>query len=185
MPESPLFTVSPADVVAFWRDAGPTRWFRKDSTFDDECRARFAVAHDAAMRGEFDHWASDATSTLALLILLDQIPRNVFRGTARMFESDAQARAFARHAVAHAFDAQVDADLRNFLYLPFMHSEDLSDQDFAVSLTRKLGDEPLRYAVLHRDIIERFGRFPHRNAVLGRETTPEEQRFLDDGGFAG
>lgn len=185
MPESPLFTVSPADVVAFWRAAGPTRWFRKDAAFDNECRTRFAGAHDAAMRGEFDHWAADAPGALALLILLDQIPRNVFRGTARMFESDAQARAVAREAVARGFDAQIDAALQNFFYLPFMHSEDLADQDFAVSLTRKLGDEALRYAVLHRDIIERFGRFPHRNPVLGRETTPEEQRFLDDGGFAG
>ena len=185
MPVSPLFSVNPADVVAFWRDAGPSRWFRKDAAFDDACRARFLGAHEAAMRGEFDHWPRDATGALALLILLDQIPRNAFRGSPRMFESDAQARAVARDALASGFDRQADADLRNFFYLPFMHSEQLADQDLAVTLTRQLGDESLRYAVMHRDIIERFGRFPHRNAVLGRVTTPEEQRFLDDGGFAG
>jgi uncharacterized protein (DUF924 family) len=102
-----------------------------------------------------------------------------------MFESDAKARDIARQALRTGFDAQVDADLRNFFYLPFMHSEQLADQDIGVELTRALGDEPLRYAIMHRDIIEKFGRFPHRNALLGRATTPEEQRFLDDGGFAG
>jgi len=109
----------------------------------------------------------------------------MFRGSARMFESDAKARPIAQAAVAAGFDAAVEADLRNFFYLPFMHSENLADQDRAVELTQALGDDPLRYAILHRDIIARFGRFPHRNAVLGRATTPEEQRFLDDGGFAG
>ena len=185
MPVSPLFAASPADVVAFWRDAGPTRWFRKDAAFDDECRERFARAHEAAMRGEFDHWAQDADGALALLILLDQIPRNSFRNSPRMFESDAQALAVARRAVENGFDQQVDADLRNFFYLPFMHSEQLAAQDQGVALAGKLGDDALRYAVMHRSIIERFGRFPHRNAVLDRATTPEEQRFLDDGGFAG
>ncbi|MDB5872664.1 MAG: hypothetical protein JWQ07_2106 [Ramlibacter sp.] len=174
-----------ADVLDFWRDAGPKRWFRKDSAFDHSFRSRFLGAHEAAARGEFDDWAQEAPGALALLILLDQFPRNAFRGTARMFESDAMARAVARQAVQAGFDAQVEADLRNFFYLPFMHSEQLADQDLAVELTRKLGDDPLRFALLHRGIIEKFGRFPHRNALLGRATTPEEQRFLDDGGFAG
>ena len=185
MTASSLLSVTAADVLDFWREAGPARWFRKDSAFDEQFRDRFLGAHEAARRDELDGWASDAQGALALLILLDQFPRNAFRGTARMFESDAKAREIARQAVEAGFDMQVDESLRNFLYLPFMHSEQLADQDRAVELTRKLGDEPLRYAILHREIIERFGRFPHRNPVLGRTTTPEEQRFLDDGGFAG
>ena len=185
MSTSPLLGTAPADVLAFWREAGPARWFRKDAAFDEQFRQRFLGTHEAAARGEFDHWAATAEGAMAVLILLDQFPRNAFRGTPRMFATDARAREIAGHAVDAGLDTQVDAELRNFMYLPFMHSEQLADQDRAVELTRPLGDEPLRYALMHRDIIERFGRFPHRNAVLGRETTPQEQRFLDDGGFAG
>jgi len=182
---SSLCAVTAGDVLSFWREAGPKRWFRKDEAFDADFRSRFLHCHEAAVRGDLDAWAADAQGALALLILLDQFPRNAFRGSARMFESDAKARPIAQAAVAAGFDAAVEADLRNFFYLPFMHSENLADQDRAVELTQALGDDPLRYAILHRDIIARFGRFPHRNAVLGRATTPEEQRFLDDGGFAG
>lgn len=185
MPTSLLLNASAQDVLAFWRDAGPSRWFRKDAAFDEQFRNRFLTAHEAAQRGELDAWADDAQGALALLILLDQFPRNAFRATPRMFESDGKARDIARQALRAGLDAQVEADLRNFFYLPFTHSEQLADQDLAVELTRALGDEPLRYGIMHRDIIERFGRFPHRNALLGRSTTPEEQRFLDDGGFAG
>jgi len=180
-----LLTVQPKDVLAFWREAGPSRWFRKDEAFDHEFRTRFMGAHDAALYGELDEWAQDAAGALALLILLDQFPRNAFRGTPRMFESDAKAREIARLAVQAGYDTQAEPELRNFFYLPFMHSEDLADQDLGVQLARGLGDDALRWAVIHRDIVEKFGRFPHRNAVLGRSTTPEEQRFLDDGGFAG
>ena len=180
-----VLQVQPTDVVTFWREAGPTRWFRKDDAFDAQFRDRFGRAHEAAMRGELDGWAQDAPGSLALLVLLDQLPRNAFRGTPRMFESDAQALEVARQALAQGFDLEVEPDLRNFFYLPFMHSERLDDQDRAVELTRNLGDDPLRYAVMHRDIIFKFGRFPHRNAVLGRSTTPDEKKFLDDGGFAG
>jgi uncharacterized protein (DUF924 family) len=175
----------PADVVGFWRAAGPGRWFRKDETFDAEFRQRFLAAHEAAARGELDTWTRDAQGALALLILLDQFPRNAFRGTARMFDTDAKARAVARGAVAEGFDKAVEEPLRNFFYLPFMHSEHLPDQDRAVELTRALGDDPHKFALIHREIIERFGRFPHRNPLLGRTTTPEEQRFLDEGGFKG
>ena len=185
MPASPLVAITPNDIVAFWRAAGPGRWFRKDEAFDREFRERFLAAHEAALRGGFDAWAQDAPGALALLILLDQFPRNAFRDTPRMFASDPKARAVARQALQAGLDAQVDADLRNFFYLPFMHSEHLPDQDLAVELAGKLGGDALRYAIIHRDIIQRFGRFPHRNAVLGRATTPEEQRFLDDGGFGG
>jgi uncharacterized protein (DUF924 family) len=185
MPPPLLLSVTPGDVVAYWREAGPSRWFCKDAAFDTEFGTRFLAAHEAALHGELDEWAQDPQGALALLILLDQFPRNAFRGTPRMFESDAKARQIARQAVQAGFDARLDADLRNFIYLPFIHSEQLADQDLGVALVRKLGDESLRHASMHRDIIERFGRFPHRNAVLGRTTTPEEQRFLDDGGFGG
>jgi uncharacterized protein (DUF924 family) len=185
MTSSPPLTVQPGDVVSFWREAGPTRWFRKDEAFDLEFRNRLLTAHEAASRGELDAWAHDAEGALALLILLDQFPRNAFRGTPRMFESDAKALAIARLALQAGFDQQTDVELRNFFYLPFMHSEQLADQDLAVSLARPLGGEALRFAVLHRDIIEKFGRFPHRNEILARTTLPDEQQFLDAGGFAG
>jgi uncharacterized protein (DUF924 family) len=185
MPPPQLLTASPEDILAFWREAGPARWFRKDDAFDSEFRARFLGAHEAAVRGEFDDWAGDAAGTLALLILLDQFPRNAFRGTPRMFESDAKARAVARSAIDAGFDKGVEPELRNFFYLPLAHSENLPDQDRAVELARGIGGDSLRYALMHRGIIEKFGRFPHRNAVLGRTTTPEEQKFLADGGFAG
>jgi len=172
-------------VLSFWRAAGPTRWFRKDEAFDAEFRTRFLDAHEAAARGELDAWAADAQGALALLILLDQFPRNAFRGTPRMYASDARARAIARAAIASGFDLGVEPELRNFFYLPLMHSEDLADQQQAVALARAIGGEELRFALMHRDIIQRFGRFPHRNEMLGRASTAEELPFFADGGFAG
>ena len=172
-------------MIAFWRDAGPSRWFRKDDAFDRAFRDRFLAAHEAASRGELDDWTKDADGALALCILLDQFPRNSFRGTPRMFATDAKARDVARAAVRSGFDAQVDPALRQFFYLPFMHSEQPEDQALCVELTARIGEDSARFARLHQDIIRRFGRFPHRNAVLGRVTTPEEQRFLDEGGFSG
>jgi uncharacterized protein (DUF924 family) len=173
------------EVVAFWRDAGPARWFRKDDAFDRDFRERFLALHEAAARGECEAWAVTADGALALCILLDQFPRNAFRGSARMFATDAQARRVARHAIDSGFDGQVEQDLRQFFYLPFEHSEDLADQDLAVALTPRAGPDSLKWAILHRDIIARFGRFPHRNEVLGRATTREEREFLDAGGFGG
>ena len=177
--------VSADDVLSFWTDAGPSRWFRKDEAFDRDFRQRFLAAHEAAAAGRLDAWAGDARGTLALLILLDQFPRNAFRGSARMFATDASSFAIARQAVAAGFDRQVGDELRNFFYLPFMHSEDLADQRLGEELCAALGEDALKWARVHREIIERFGRFPHRNAMLGRETTREEQDFLDAGGFAG
>lgn len=174
-----------ADVVAFWREAGPARWFRKDTAFDDVFRLGFLALHERAAHSELAAWGADAQGALALLILLDQFPRNAFRGTARMFATDPQARDIAVTALSSGFDQQTEASLRNFFYLPFMHSELLADQDRAVELTRGLGEDQHKYAILHRDIVRDFGRFPHRNAVLGRVTTAAEQQFLDSGGFAG
>src|SRR5213595_3192919 len=175
----------PADVLHFWREAGPSRWFKKDEAFDHTFRDRFIAAHEAAARGDLDDWARSADGGLALCILLDQFPRNAFRGSTRMFATDGKARDIARAAVDAGFDQQIDKSLRQFLYLPFMHSEAIEDQDRGVELAGRVDPDSQRWAVLHRDIIARFGRFPHRNAMLGRATTPEEQKFLDEGGFSG
>lgn len=183
-------TLSPAiataaDVVQFWLDAGPDRWFAKSDAFDAEFRIRFEAAHVAAASGALDAWRADAKGTLALLILLDQFPRNAYRQSARMFASDAQALAIATAAVERGLDQQIEPVLRPFMYLPFMHAESLAVQQRCVELSAVLDANTQRFAVMHRDIIARFGRFPHRNALLGRSTTAEEQRFLDEGGFAG
>ncbi|HEX7732366.1 MAG TPA: DUF924 family protein [Rhodanobacter sp.] len=177
-------TVQPHDVTRFWYEAGPAKWFDKDEAFDREFTARFLDAHMAAARRELDRWLDGAESALALLILLDQFPRNAFRGTAHMFATDPLALSFARQAVARGHDRAVEPALRVFFYLPFEHSEALADQDRSVALCEGL-DGYARYARTHRDVIARFGRFPHRNAALGRETTTDEQVFLDAGGFAG
>ena len=173
------------EVAAFWRDAGPSRWFTKDEAFDAEFKSRFEAAHHAAASATLDAWANEAEGALALLVLLDQFPRNAWRGSAHMFATDGKARAVARLAIAAGLDQQVESALRPFFYLPFMHSESLADQERSVALNAALDANTQRYAVLHRDIIARFGRFPHRNPMLGRETTAEEQAFLDQGGFAG
>ena len=174
------------EVLEFWRAAGEQRWFTRDAAFDDQCKTRFLEAHHAAARREFEHWMDDAHGALALLILLDQIPRNVFRNNAHAYATDPLARHYACRALEAGFDAQVEAELRPFFYLPFEHSEALADQERALALFGALpGENPGRWARTHCDIIRRFGRFPHRNAALGRATTPEEQAFLDSGGFAG
>ena len=174
---------TPADVVGFWRDAGMDKWFRGGDAFDAECRERFLDAHHAAARRDFGHWMGDAEGALALLVLLDQIPRNVFRGSGHAFASDGLARQYASRALEAGFDAGSELQLRMFFYLPFEHSEDMADQHRAVALFAALGNENLLgYANAHRDAIARFGRFPHRNAALGRTNTPDEQAWLDAGG---
>ena len=179
-------TETPAEVIAFWREAGPERWFEKNEVFDEAVRARFLALHERAAAGELKDWENSAEGTLALLLLFDQFPRNMFRGTARAFATDELARAIAASALLKGFDAQVPSDLRTFLYLPFEHSEDMADQERGLALYTAAGDQnDLKWAQIHADIIRRFGRFPHRNAALGRSTTPEEQAFLDAGGFAG
>jgi len=182
-PNSRAPAPTPTDVVEFWRAAGPDRWFKKDGAFDAEFRRRFLAAHERAAAGELEEWSSSATGSLALVILLDQFPRNCFRGSARMYETDELARSIADQALRAGHDAEVDPALRIFLYLPFEHSENLEDQDRSVSLHERIGWT--EYAQHHRDIIVRFGRFPHRNHILGRASTHEEQAFLDAGGFAG
>jgi uncharacterized protein (DUF924 family) len=172
-------------VVDFWRAAGPSLWFAKDDAFDRRFRDRFLAAHEAAARGELAGWGASADGALALVILLDQFPRNAFRGTARMYATDGHARFVADAAIKAGHDRAVDHELAKFFYLPFAHSEDLADQERSVALARRLGEPDLSHAVGHRDIVRRFGRFPHRNPILGRTTTPEEQRYLENGGFKG
>ena len=178
-----------ADVLLFWfgdeseRRKPQKRWFEKDSTFDREVRERFLPFYEHAASGRMSHLKGNPLDCLALIIVLDQFPRNMFRGTPRAFATDGLALDAARHAVARGFDRQMHAVERMFAYLPFEHSESLADQERACELTQALDGfeetkDAHRYAILHRDIIRRFGRFPHRNAILGRSSTPEEIEFL-------
>jgi len=170
-------------VLGFWRDAGYARWFQGGAAFDAECRERFTGAHFAAARRDCEHWMDSADGAVALLVLLDQIPRNIFRGTAHAFATDPLALHYARRAVDEGLHLQVEADLRAFVYMPFEHSEDLADQRRAVALFEALGDAGyIAYARAHLEAVERFGRFPHRNRVLGRSSTADEQAWLDAGG---
>lgn len=169
-----------ASVLRFWFDEStPEQWFEKSDDFDRVIESRFGALHAAACRGDCDDWAETADGVLALILVLDQFSRNLFRDDPRAFAQDAKALLLAKGAIAKGFDMAVSEDRRVFFYVPFEHSEDLADQEASLpyfeALTNK---EYLRYAVAHRDIIARFGRFPHRNAVLGRESSPEESEFL-------
>ena len=177
--------IAPPHLLGFWQEAGPSRWFRHDPQFDAELRQRFLPAHEAAAAGQLAHWLATAEGALALVLLLDQFPRNAFRGTPRVYATDAQARAAADAAIRAGFDRAVPQELRQFFYLPFAHSERLQDLERCVALNEPVGGEALRWARHHRDIVARFGRFPHRNAILGRPSTAEEERFLAEGGFSG
>jgi uncharacterized protein (DUF924 family) len=186
VPDRETAAVSPGDVLAFWRAAGPDKWFKKDTAFDDEIRRRFLATYEAAVGGCLATWEQTPEGALALVIALDQFPRNMFRGEARTYAADPVARAVAARALARGFDQNYPPAEQTFFYLPFEHSEDIADQERGLALFKATGDaELIKYAQEHADIIRRFGRFPHRNAILGRATTPEEQAFLDGGGFAG
>jgi uncharacterized protein (DUF924 family) len=178
-------TVPAQEVVSFWAAAGPAMWFAKDPAFDLAFHDQFIGCHNAAAAGELNGWAASAQGALALLILLDQFPRNAFRGTPRMYATDPLARTIADAAIAARHDEAVDPTLRIFFYLPFGHSEDVGDQVRSVAKCRHLPMPTPEHARRHHDIIHRFGRFPHRNAILGRQTTPEEAAYLSSGGYAG
>jgi uncharacterized protein (DUF924 family) len=186
-PVSPApMTPQPADVLSFWRAAGPEKWFNKDDTFDADIRARFLPLYESAAAGALAAWETHADGALALNLVLDQFPRNMFRGSARAFATDAMARAVAERAIAKGFDRSVSLPERRFFYLPFMHSEDLADQERSIALCETAGDaDGVAYARTHADIIRRFKRFPHRNQVLGRKSSADEEAFLAGGGFAG
>lgn len=181
-----MISSAAVDILAFWRAAGRDRWFTKDAAFDADIRARFLDIYRAAAAGDLAAWQASDDGALALAITLDQFPRNLFRNDPRAFDTDAMARAVATRALDRGVDLRLEPLLRPFLYLPLMHSETLADQNRSVTLYQALGDAgQLAYAREHRDIIARFGRFPHRNAVLGRATTPDEQAYLAGGGFSG
>lgn len=172
-------------VIEFWKQAGPKRWFTKDDAFDAAFRDTFYATHMQAARRELEGWLDSAPGALALLILLDQYPRNAFRGTAHMFATDPLARLYARRMVDAGLDQLIEPELRAFCYLPFEHSEDPADQQRSLVLNEQLDASTYHWAKEHAAIIERFGRFAHRNEVLARVTTAQEREFLDNGGFAG
>jgi uncharacterized protein (DUF924 family) len=176
---------TPEDVLSFWREAGPDRWFSKDKAFDQACRDRFMLTYEAAARGDLNEWELSPEGALALVLLLDQFPRNMFRGTKGAYRTDSAAVMAADRAVEKGYDRKVEPTLRRFFYLPFTHAEDLAHQERSVALNEALGGEDAKWARHHRDIVARFGRFPHRNAILGRETTPEEAQFLEESDFLG
>ena len=183
-------SATPDDIIAFWREAGPKRWFAHDPDFDHGIRKRFGPSHLLASEGKLPAWEEDAAGALALLILTDQFPRNIYRGSTHAFATDALARAIADRAIARGFDRTFDLLMRQFFYLPYQHHEDMASQTRALAIYGKYvaegGDpETLRFARLHADLIARFGRFPHRNAVMGRVSTQEETDYLAGGGFAG
>jgi uncharacterized protein (DUF924 family) len=178
--------VAPAEILAFWREAGRERWYERDDAFDAEVRSRFFELWRKAAAGALSAWETSDDGALALTIVLDQFPRNMFRDDAMTYSSDVLAREVASRAIARGADMRVEAALLEFIYMPFMHSEDLADQLRCVELFRKAGNtDNLGYAERHADIIRRFGRFPHRNRALGRAITADEQAFLDSGGFSG
>lgn len=179
-------SVTPDDLVGFWMEAGPATWFVRDAAFDAALSERFEAAHHAAARGELTAWGDGRVGALGLILLLDQIPRNIYRNSPHAFATDGLALLAAERAITAGHDMATPLPLRVFFYLPFEHAEDRALQDLSVKLIAATGDaEFIRYAEVHRDVIARFGRFPHRNAVLGRATTAEEQRFLEVGGFSG
>lgn len=168
------------DILAFWfSDSIKPLWFHSTPEFDDELRQRFLETWKAASAGKLDHWRDSAEGALALVIVLDQFPLNIFRGMAESFSTEAKAREVALEAVAKGWDKKLDKTHLAFLYLPFMHSENLDDQDQSVALFEAAGlENSLRFARHHRELIRRFGRFPHRNVILGRPSTDEELAYL-------
>ena len=176
----------PLDVLDFWWTAGPEKWFASEAAFDDACRDRFGGAYEAAAAGDLDGWRKVPHGALALILLLDQMPRNIFRDTPGMFATDDQAVSIAAQAVDSGFHRAFPVNERRFVYMPFMHAEDLAAQERCIDLCRAVGDrEGHRYALIHMDPIRRFGRFPHRNRILGRESTPAEIAYMETGGFSG
>lgn len=172
--------VTAMELIDFWFSERVAKlWFHSTPAFDDELRQRYAATYAAACRDELDDWRATAQGALALVILFDQIPLNIFRGQPQSFATEARARAIAAQAIAQGLDAQLSGPQKAFMYLPYMHSEKLADQDTSVDLFTRAGlENNLRFALHHRDIVRRFGRFPHRNAILGRQSTAEEVAWL-------
>ncbi|EAU43312.1 hypothetical protein FP2506_10721 [Fulvimarina pelagi HTCC2506] len=180
------YVVAPDTIVEFWWDAGSEKWFSKDEAFDETVRSRFLDIYEQAAEGHLDDWIEEPTGALALVILLDQFPRNMFRGTPRAYATDEKAKKIGLVALERGDHETVSEEINQFLAMPLMHSEDLVDQDACVMWMERVGTEQnIEYAKHHRDIIARFGRFPHRNAVLGRQSTEAEMDYLREGGYSG
>lgn len=174
------------EIIDFWLGLPDAVLFSSDPDFDAQLLSRFGDAHARAVSGELDDWAETKDGRLALILLLDQMSRNLKRGTPGMFSADSKALALAAQAIELGDDADREVSVKRWYYMPFMHSEQLADQERCVELCRQPGlENTLPYAIQHRDIVARFGRFPHRNKMLGRAMRPEEQAFLDEGGFSG
>nr|WP_037037394.1 DUF924 family protein [Pseudovibrio sp. JE062] len=172
------------EILDFWWTAGGPKWFNGGEAFDKEIREKFEADVAAANRGDYDDWTQTPHGTLALLLLLDQFPRNIYRGSPKAFASDPKAVKVALESLNKNFHTAFPMGYRMFFFLPFEHSEEMDMQDLSVDLFRGLGDQDTyHYALIHMDVIRRFGRFPHRNEVLGRTSTPEEVEFLASGGF--
>ena len=175
--------MQPDDIINFWLQAGPQIWFKKDEAFDQSVKEKFQTLPDQIIEGQYDHWQTNPNGMLASVIALDQFPRNIHRDTARAFAYDEAARKYAKTAIDQQWDQQVRGELKAFFYLPFMHSEDINDQQYCLDIYNKAGDEDgADYARRHMELIEKYGRFPHRNAILGRKSTPEELAYLNTEG---
>lgn len=187
MTETPVINVTPEEIVSFWVDeVGPEGWYKAEDALDDTIRSRFLETWEAAREGALDHWQCSRVGSLALLILCDQFPRNMFRGDDRSFATDAKALAVAKKAIDKGFDTATEMPERIFFYMPMMHSEAGAEQDHSVRLFKMNAGDGLylRHARIHREVIRRFGRFPYRNDALGRSSTSEEADYLANGGYA-
>lgn len=174
------------EIVDFWISAGPEKWFEKDTAFDQEIAEKFEKLIEPAHEGKMDDWSASAEGALALILLLDQFPRNLYRDSDRAYHCDPKAISIAEEAISRHHDQAYENPVRRFYYLPFMHSENLEHQNYCIELcTRSNDEEGVKYSEIHADIIRKFGRFPHRNRVLGRTSSREEIEFLENGGFAG
>ncbi len=177
---------SPENIIAFWEEAGPEKWFKRDDAFDEAIRKRFLGTYEAAFAGDLADWEENAHGALALIILLDQFPRNMFRGAKKVYAGDDLALTIAERAIDAGFHKAFKPPMSRFFILPLTHAEDLAAQERAVALNEELGDaDGAKWARHHRDIVARFGRFPHRNDILGRKSTPEEEAFLAESEFRG
>ncbi len=173
------------DILTFWAEAGEAKWWKRDEAFDTEIARRFSTIHEQAAQGQLENWCQTPNGALALIIVLDQFSRNLFRNSPKAFAQDAQCLVLVHALMAKGTDRKMRDDLAPFVYLPLMHSEKLSDQDLCIQEMQRLDlEEQVKFAKIHRDIIVKFGRFPHRNEVLGRDTTPQEAEFLANGGFS-
>lgn len=176
--------ITPSTILNFWfSESTRPKHFIKDSHFDNEITERFLSIYNIAADNQLPHWNSSAEGCLAVIIILDQFPRNMFRNTPKAFATDHHARATAKAAIKQNLDTQLTQEQQIFLYMPFMHSETLEEQELSIQLYQQLGIENnLKFAIAHHGIIKEFNRFPHRNEIMNRESTPEELAFLEKPG---